>query len=1327
MKINIITHWGLVGACVAAILYLFFSQARLAMQPVPIVFEPTQLAYGYTVSTFTGTVYHDEGVTPVGAGSGVTMYVNGTSTGTVTTDVNGLYTFENKTIQVDDVVTVYLDGEPENAVLVSKFSASEIADELITGMDLYHDRLILRTSTGGNLSVTETDLRGVGKIGDDVSEIFTATGGVLLTQNSEFFVWDATTYTASGSLRTHDLDVRGTFDADSNSITASGSFVVSGTLSSPGTVTLSSYSSGETLQVNSSSLENLYVDSGIEAYFRMDEGTGLNASGATLSTATGGSLTNGAHWVATTTGTTLYFNPHAIEFDGTDDYVHFGDAYDISDGQRKTFSTWFRRKSTDTEDVIFAKKNGSGSSTTGYMLYIDDTSDKVYFEVANGTNNYLVESASSITDQDWHHVAVSYNPMDTTDLNIFLDGSIDVGSKSGSLETSGAISGTFSNAANFVVGADSDISFDEAFHGTIDDLRIYTRSMSGTVVARLAAGQKSTGSGTYNLRSDIDINGDISLFAGRIDVGTGYTLTVGGDIRAMAGELQSNSGSVTLDGTSQYIYGTSIFNRLIKTVSSADTLTLEANARQILSGSLTIQGVSSNRLTLKTTRTGSQSYLRVDNSGTTVLKHLNVIDNNATGGLLLSCTAGCVDNGNNINWEFLNECGDGVIGGSEQCDDGDSDNFDVCPNDCQFPVCGDDIVEGLEECEPPNAGACKSNCLFRTGGGGGGTSGGDGGTDTGGPYYKRPEPPEGCGDGVIDEDKGEECDEGRFNDLGHCSYDCKKRFCGDGDITPAIGEDCEPTVKGTRNGKKIFEVPTCGESCTVPQYTSTGTEYGGCKTKFLPACGSNQTPGSKGVRKGVCGNGIVESGEECDFGGICTGGQLNGTVTTNASSVEACVAQGGRFSPVSGDGCTDTCRAEFCGDGALQQRGADNQLGTSDDEQCDNGSVCSNDTQITCRLDSDCAGDGVCVYNAERNPLCSDSCQMEGRPAAPPPQSTQPEPSCGDGIVQGDEQCDDGTANSDLDPNACRTDCTVSMCGDFVVDEGEECDSGTGNSDTRTDACRLDCTAPMCGDGVVDFNEQCDGGLGCQENCIFASAFGQCGNGIVERGEQCDDGGNFSGDGCSRFCQFEYPEFIPSVCGNGEVEQGEQCDDGNTYNKDGCSNSCINEVVIQTGFNLDADIVIVNPTKIANALKFIPGDSPCATLVVKGLDGEADSIRNAAKKQGITVLQNITLARSIYNAFEAGDEISNGLCNQINLLKPDRPSAPEVDDEPIEIIFEAEVPDQPTIPEDPMLTADISDDSPTHAPVGDTGPATAAILVSGIAGGAAWIRKKRRV
>lgn len=85
--------------------------------------------------------------------------------------------------------------------------------------------------------------------------------------------------------------------------------------------------------------------------------------------------------------------------------------------------------------------------------------------------------------------------------------------------------------------------------------------------------------------------------------------------------------------------------------------------------------------------------------------------------------------------------------------------------------------------------------------------------------------------------------------------------------------------------------------------------------------------------------------------------------------------------------------------------------------------------------------------------------------------SGAPVSQCGDGVLQGGEECDLGSDNAN--DGACTQSCTVAVCGDGMVHLGAEvCDDGEASA-----TCDVDCTQPMCGDGVVNplAFEQCDG------------------------------------------------------------------------------------------------------------------------------------------------------------------------------------------------------------------------------------------------------------
>ena len=67
-----------------------------------------------------------------------------------------------------------------------------------------------------------------------------------------------------------------------------------------------------------------------------------------------------------------------------------------------------------------------------------------------------------------------------------------------------------------------------------------------------------------------------------------------------------------------------------------------------------------------------------------------------------------------------------------------------------------------------------------------------------------------------------------------------------------------------------------------------------------------------------------------------------------------------------------------------------------------------------------------------------------------------------------------------------------------------------------------------------------------------------CGNNIVEGSEKCDDGNLLNNDGCSSICKSEIVQ-QEEICGDGIKIGNEQCDDGNLINGDGCSSTCQNE------------------------------------------------------------------------------------------------------------------------------------------------------------------------
>jgi fibro-slime domain-containing protein len=200
-------------------------------------------------------------------------------------------------------------------------------------------------------------------------------------------------------------------------------------------------------------------------------------------------------------------------------------------------------------------------------------------------------------------------------------------------------------------------------------------------------------------------------------------------------------------------------------------------------------------------------------------------------------------------------CGDGVIEGSEVCDDGVNNGaYGGCDPGCMMrgPYCGDDIVEN-----PPEQCDDGTNLVTY-----GGTKQECGPGCKWAPY---------CGDDI--KNGPEQCDQGTSNQPlstaygpGVCTAACTLApYCGDAIVQKQDGEKCD---NGVNNGS----YGTCNPDCTLAPYCGDGVVNGPEKCDN----GSNNEPSSTAYGQNVCttsctpapycGDGIVETqfGEQCD-------------------------------------------------------------------------------------------------------------------------------------------------------------------------------------------------------------------------------------------------------------------------------------------------------------------------------------------------------------------------------------------------------------------------------------------------------------------------------
>ncbi|HEY4240257.1 MAG TPA: DUF4215 domain-containing protein [Kofleriaceae bacterium] len=260
-------------------------------------------------------------------------------------------------------------------------------------------------------------------------------------------------------------------------------------------------------------------------------------------------------------------------------------------------------------------------------------------------------------------------------------------------------------------------------------------------------------------------------------------------------------------------------------------------------------------------------------------------------------------------------------------------------------------------------------------------------------------------------------------------------------------------------------------ACSLFIIACGGGKGGGTDTEpdaGTPSPGSDATPAPEPDAPAppadaapVCGNGVTESGEQCDDGNTTGGDGCSATCQTESG-----------FSCTSGGGAC--VRTQICGDRIVETG-----------EGCDDGNTTD--------------GDG-----------CSASCALEAGWTCPVPGIRCTAAACGDGIVAGFEQCDDGNTT---DGDGCSSTCTLeagwacpvpaaschqTVCGDGITEGTEECD------DQNNDL----------GDGCDPFCQR-------EPECTDGTCIAVCGDGVIQPGEACDDGNLFNADGCSSTCTVE--------------------------------------------------------------------------------------------------------------------------------------------------------------------------------------------------------------
>jgi hypothetical protein len=180
------------------------------------------------------------------------------------------------------------------------------------------------------------------------------------------------------------------------------------------------------------------ITSNLVAHWTFDAGTGTTAADATGNGHTATFVGTPA-WVAGKVGA------FAIRFNDTADAMTLST---FSSGTVYTIACWiYSDLTSDSYGPLLASVSGG----SGFSLFNNDLLDLYY-----GTE---LQSTTSVTHNVWQHVAVVVNGASTT---FYIDG---------------VAAGTTAAGGGFTVGSIGKGSGAEAYQGSMDDLRIYSRAL----------------------------------------------------------------------------------------------------------------------------------------------------------------------------------------------------------------------------------------------------------------------------------------------------------------------------------------------------------------------------------------------------------------------------------------------------------------------------------------------------------------------------------------------------------------------------------------------------------------------------------------------------------------------------------------------------------------------------------------------------------------------------------------------------------------------------------------------------------------------------------
>ena len=169
----------------------------------------------------------------------------------------------------------------------------------------------------------------------------------------------------------------------------------------------------------------------------------------------------------------------SVSFDRSDMYLTAGNVNDLANIDF-TISAWVKRNPGTGKFDVVSKRNYynedtvdlPGTYTSGYAFRINSNNKlRMVWKNENDPVNHFVQTTSVIPENEWHHVAATYDSSTNT-TRLFIDGFLEDED-----DTLSPISTP--TDAHFLIGAAHHIKRQQRLNGSVDEVRVWNTNLSG--------------------------------------------------------------------------------------------------------------------------------------------------------------------------------------------------------------------------------------------------------------------------------------------------------------------------------------------------------------------------------------------------------------------------------------------------------------------------------------------------------------------------------------------------------------------------------------------------------------------------------------------------------------------------------------------------------------------------------------------------------------------------------------------------------------------------------------------------------------------------------